>query len=165
MCCLKVGPLCAQPRHPKPPAINNEQELTTEPNNANAIGARVRELRHQKGLPLTELAQQSNVSKSYLSTVENGTGSRPGAAVLHKLAVTLGVSFADLLGRSIEAVDSSEDIPSSLREFAQQHDLPQADIDMLAGIKFRGQAPRTPQRWQFIYNAIVMSAQSETQSR
>lgn len=145
--------------------MNNQEEPPTEPNNANAIGARVRELRHQKGLTLTELAQQSNVSKSYLSTVENGTGSRPGAAVLHKLAVTLGVSLADLLGRSVHATDPGEAIPSSLREFAQQHRLPQADIDMLAGIKFRGEAPRTPERWQFIYNAIVMSAQSEGQSR
>ena len=145
--------------------MNNEREPIAEPNNANAIGARVRELRLQKGLSLTELAQQANVSKSYLSTVENGTGSRPGAAVLHKLATTLGVSLADLLGRSVHATDPDEAIPSSLREFAQQHGLPQADIDMLAGIKFRGEAPRTPERWQFIYNAIVMSAQSETHSR
>lgn len=129
----------------------------------NAIGARIRELRLQKGLSLTELAHQANVSKSYLSTVENGTGSRPGVAVLHKLAVALGVTLADLLGRSVQAVDPGEaGIPSSLQEFAQQNGLPQADIEMLAGIKFRGEAPRTPERWQFIYNAIVMSAGSET---
>jgi transcriptional regulator with XRE-family HTH domain len=145
--------------------MNNERDPSTEPNDANAIGARVRELRLQKGLSLSELAQQANVSKSYLSTVENGTGSRPGAAVLHKLAITLGVSLADLLGRSVQATDPDEAIPSSLQEFAQQQGLPQADIDMLAGIKFRGEAPRTPERWQFIYNAIVMSAKSETDSR
>lgn len=144
--------------------MNNQRGPSTEPNTANAIGARVRELRLQKGLSLTELAQQANVSKSYLSTVENGTGSRPGAAILHRLAITLGVSLADLLGRSVQATAPDEAIPTSLREFAQQHDLPQADIDMLAGIKFRGDAPRTTERWQFIYNAIVMSAQSEERS-
>lgn len=143
--------------------MSGEQEATTQPNNVNAIGARIRELRLQKGLSLTELAHQANVSKSYLSTVENGTGSRPGVAVLHKLAVALGVTLADLLGRSVQAVNPGEAaIPSSLHEFAQQYGLPQADIEMLAGIKFRGEAPRTPERWQFIYNAIVMSAGSET---
>ncbi len=90
--------------------MSNEQEPIMEPNNANAIGARVRELRHRKGFSLTELAQRANVSTSYLSTVENGTGSRPGVAILHRLAVTLGVTLADLLGRSVHAMDPGEAI-------------------------------------------------------
>lgn len=48
--------------------MNDKQEPITEPNNAHAIGARVRELRSQKGLSLTELAERAGVSKSHLST-------------------------------------------------------------------------------------------------
>lgn len=141
--------------------MNEHPEVSADiHNDAKAIGARIRRLRKEKDLTLTELATRARVSKSYLSTVENGTGSRPGAAVLHKLAVTLGVTLADLLGRSIQS-DTQHEIPESLLQFANQAGLPQADIDMLAGIRFRGTAPQTAERWQFIYNAIVMSAHNE----
>ena len=130
------------------------------PDTATAIGTRIRTLRKQKNLTLTQLATRASVSKSYLSTVENGTGSRPGAAVLHKIAVALGVTLGDLLGRTVQT-DPTHHVPESLKQFAQAADLPEADIEMLAGIRFRGDAPRTPERWQFIYNAIVMSAGSE----
>lgn len=135
----------------------------TPATNAKAIGARIRSMRNDKGISLTELAERAGVSKSYLSTVENGTGSRPGAAVLHKLAIALGVTLGDVLGRSVQADDKLE-APPSLREFATKNKLPEADIRMLAGIQFRGDAPRTADRWQFIYNAIVMSAQTEGRS-
>ena len=117
-------------------------------------------MRAEKGLSLTELATNAGVSKSYLSTVENGTGSRPGAAVLHKLAQALGVTLADVLGREVQATKTG-DIPPSLRQFAREHDLPEADIEMLAGIKFRGETPRDASSWSFIYRAIVMSVQAE----
>jgi transcriptional regulator with XRE-family HTH domain len=124
----------------------------------------VRRLRTDKGLSLTQLAEQAGVSKSYLSAVENGTGTRPGAAVLHQLATALGVTLGDVLGRAVQA-HPEHDIPPSLQEFAKRSRLPEADIQMLAGIKFRGEAPRPADRWQFIYNAIVMSAQSEANER
>jgi transcriptional regulator with XRE-family HTH domain len=127
---------------------------------AQAIGRRIKELRTQQQLSLTELAEEAGVSKSYLSTVENGTGSRPGVAVLHKVAVALGVSLADLLGRTVHAAPTT-DIPDSLRAFAEERHLPETDVQMLAGIKFRGEAPRTKDNWQFIYDAIVMSVVTE----
>lgn len=131
------------------------------PNDAKAIGKRIRHMRAQEEMSLTELAERAGVSKSYLSTVEKGTGSRPGAAVLHNIAVALGVTLADVLGRNVQPNPSSQGVPESLRAFADQAQLPETDIQVLAGIKFRGNAPRTPERWQFIYNAIVMSARAE----
>lgn len=131
------------------------------PDDVKAIGTRIRTLRTDKGLSLTELAERAGVSKSYLSTVEHGTGSRPGVAVLHKVATALGVTLADVLGRVVQSTPATVDVPKSLQEFAEANNLPQVDIDMLAGIKFRGDAPRTAARWQFIYNAIVMSGQVE----
>jgi transcriptional regulator with XRE-family HTH domain len=135
----------------------------TPDNDAQAIGQRVRNLRKQQQLSLSELAVRAGVSKSYLSTVENGSGSRPGAAVLHKVALALGVTLGDLLGRSVN-LNPAQDIPPSLQQFAKEHGLPEADVEMLAGIKFRGEAPRTRERWQFIYSAIVMSGQAESKT-
>jgi transcriptional regulator with XRE-family HTH domain len=139
----------------------NSKDTSRTPDDVKSIGRRIRNLRTEKGLSLTELAERAGVSKSYLSTVEHGTGSRPGVAILHKLATALGVTLADVLGRVVQAEPSADAVPKSLQEFAEANNLPQVDVDMLAGIKFRGDAPRTAARWQFIYNAIVMSGQAE----
>lgn len=140
--------------------MKSQRNTAPPTSDAQAIGARIRSMRAEKGLSLTELAEKAVVSKSYLSTVENGTGSRPGAAVLHKLAQALGVTLADVLGREVQVTKAPE-IPPSLREFAEQQDLPETDIQMLAGIKFRGETPRDAASWSFIYRAIVMSVQTE----
>lgn len=120
------------------------------------IGARVRLYRQERGMSLTELASEAGVSKSHLSVIENGAGTRPGAQVLYALATALGVTIADLLGRSLHPAGRGE-IPPSLLEFAAEHQLPDADLQMLAGIQFRGEQPQTKERWAFIYNAISTS--------
>lgn len=103
------------------------------------------------------------MSKSYLSTVEKGSGSRPGAAFLHKIAQALGVTLADVVGREITM--DAPSIPPELHAFALERELPRRDIEMLAGIAFRGEAPKTKQRWAFIYDAIKSSAAMDYGSR
>lgn len=131
------------------------EHLSVNEPNAADIGTRITSLRIDKGLSLSELAAEAAVSKSYLSTVEKGSGSRPGATFLHKIAQALGVTLADLFGREI--VVDLPTIPLELREFADERKLPSRDINMLAGIAFRGDAPRTKERWAFIYDAIKNS--------
>lgn len=138
------------------PATNLTDRLGLDETNAEDIGARITSLRNDKGLSLSELASAATVSKSYLSTVEKGSGSRPGAAFLHKISQALGVTLADLVGR--ELVADSPSIPTALQELASERDLPVRDVEMLAGIVFRGDAPQTRERWEFIYNAIKNSA-------
>lgn len=137
--------------------------LGSNETNAEEIGARITSLRNDKGLSLSELASIATVSKSYLSTVEKGSGSRPGAAFLHKIAQALGVTLADLVGR--ELVADSPRIPTALQEFASQRNLPVRDVEMLAGIAFRGDAPKTRDRWEFIYNAIKNSAAMDSDAK
>lgn len=110
-----------------------------------------------------ELAAQAAVSKSYLSTVEKGSGSRPGATILHKIAQALGVTLADLVGRQVVADPLA--IPAELLDLAAERDLPKRDIDMLARIAFRGEAPRTKERWAFIYDAIKNSVAMDADRR
>ncbi len=108
-------------------------------------------------MTLSELAARAGVSKSHLSAIENDTGSRPGAAILHKVAVALGVTLADLLGREVTPTPPDKVSPSLL-EFARERQLPEADVEMLASITFRGEKPRNVERWAYIYNAIRTSA-------
>jgi transcriptional regulator with XRE-family HTH domain len=134
--------------------MTHSDELGPDP----GIGARIRRYRQDRGMSLTELANQAGVSKSHLSVIENGTGSRPGARVLYALATALGVTLADLLGRTLRPADAV-DISPSLLEFAARQQLPETDVQMLAGIQFRGEQPQTTERWAYIYNAISTSRQ------
>lgn len=134
--------------------------------NARAIGKRIREFREDKEITAAQLAKDAGISRSYLSELENGAGnhSRPSAQVLYALGKALGVPMSDLLGRPL-IVDSANKPSASLLEFAEQEDLAQGDIEMLASIKFRGEAPRSPDRWRFIYQAIRNSSSMDRKPR
>jgi transcriptional regulator with XRE-family HTH domain len=126
---------------------------------AKAIGKRIRSYRVEKDISAAQLAKGAGISRSYLWELENGTGNhrRPSANVLYALGKALGVSMSDLLGRPLIIETDTKPSPSLLK-FAQEDGLAQADIEMLASIKFRGEAPRTPDRWRFIYQAIRNSS-------
>jgi transcriptional regulator with XRE-family HTH domain len=122
-----------------------------------SVGERIRRFREEGNLSLSQLAANAGVSKGYLSSLENDPQARrPSAETLYAVANALGVTMADLMGRRLRA-DTSRDIPASLREFATEQGLPEADIRMLASIQFRGEQPRTKERWSYIYNAIRTS--------
>lgn len=61
------------------------------------VGARLRQLRDQRGMTLTALATATGISKSTLSRLENGQR-RPTLELLLPLADTYRVPLADLVG-------------------------------------------------------------------
>ncbi len=123
-----------------------------------AIGRRIRKYREAKGISGVQLAKNSGISRSYISELENGAGNhtRPSARVLYALGKALGVTMSDLLGQPL-ILEAPTERPESLLEFAEAAGLSQADVEMLASINFRGDPPRTAQRWSFIYEAIANS--------
>jgi transcriptional regulator with XRE-family HTH domain len=129
------------------------------------IGVRIKRYREERGMSATDLAETASISKSYLSELESGGDShrRPSADVLYRVAKALGVAMSDLLGRPIITEPTSER-PRSLLDFAKQAALPEADVAMLASIQFRGEQPKTPERWAFIYQAIKNSAGMDPRS-
>jgi transcriptional regulator with XRE-family HTH domain len=66
------------------------------PSGNEALGARLRELRKEKGLKLVALANKSGVSLAYVSEVERGR-KLPSLEVLDRLAGALGLSVLDVL--------------------------------------------------------------------
>ncbi len=124
-------------------------------NGGSDLGARIRGYREDKGLTQIALADAAGLSKTYLSELEGGAGRRPSGDVLMRLADALGVTIADLLGRHVAPASTA--LPAGLAEFARQEGLPEADVTMLASIRFRGDPPRTGRRWRHIYDAIRMS--------
>jgi transcriptional regulator with XRE-family HTH domain len=121
------------------------------------VGGRMRRFREERSLSLSQLAERAGVSKGYLSSLENDPSARrPSAETLYAVADVLGVTIADLLGRRLLTAAASR-VPQSLREFAAEADLPETDVQMLASIRFRGEQPRTKERWRYIYTAISTS--------
>jgi transcriptional regulator with XRE-family HTH domain len=121
------------------------------------VGGRIRRFREDRGLSLSKLAEKAGVSKGYISALENDPAARrPSAETLYAVAAALGVTIADLLGRRVLAEPAAE-IPESLLQFAAETGLPEADVRMLASIQFRGEQPRTSERWRYIYTAIRTS--------
>jgi XRE family transcriptional regulator, master regulator for biofilm formation len=57
------------------------------------IGERVKTLRQEKKLSLSELAEQAGVAKSYLSSLERNLQTNPSIQFLEKIASVLGVSI------------------------------------------------------------------------
>ena len=65
----------------------------------NEVGQRLRELRKQKGLSIKALAEQTELSSSFISQVERGVSSVSFAS-LHSFCRALGVSLAEFFGES-----------------------------------------------------------------
>lgn len=124
-----------------------------------ALSDQIRKRRIEQGLNLTELAHRSQVSKGYLSQLENNrVGLRPSADILYRIAFALGTSLGELLEKQIEQVgDEMTDIPAALREFALSERLSEQDIKMLARIVYRGRQPARAEDWKFLYEAIRRS--------
>jgi transcriptional regulator with XRE-family HTH domain len=121
------------------------------------IGERIRRFREDAHLSLSALATKADVSKGYLHRLEAGTNDvRPSGNTLYALAEALGVTMSDLLGRRL-LVAARGEVPKALQEFADEEGLPETDVVMLSSIEFRGEAPRTKERWRYIYNAIETS--------
>lgn len=62
-----------------------------------SFGARLREIRTEKGLSLREVASRADVNHGYLSQLERGEIAQPAPSILHKLAEGYGEPFAVLM--------------------------------------------------------------------
>ncbi|MFB5663846.1 helix-turn-helix domain-containing protein [Alteribacillus sp. HJP-4] len=72
------------------------------------IGEKIRIYRRKKGISLTELSRQANISKSYLSYIERDVKQNPSIDVLMKIASVLGISIEDLIENSEESNEDEE---------------------------------------------------------
>lgn len=125
---------------------------------AKTVGRRVREERERADLSLSQLAEQSGLSKAYLVRLEN-QGGNPSLETLAAIADALELTVADLLDRPrivLEEVDP--DVPPSLRRFADEAGLTSGELRQLASIKWRQEErPKTVDRWRFIHQSLRAS--------
>ncbi len=101
------------------------------------------------------------MSKTYLLRLETDPETNPSLDVLRRIAEALDVTVADLIGApATQFVGDEVDVPTSLRVFADQSKLSKSEFDLLASIRWRrGEAPQTPERWQYILTSLRASRQ------
>ncbi|MBO1578186.1 helix-turn-helix domain-containing protein [Bacillus sp. XF8] len=61
------------------------------------IGERIKRLRLQRGISLTELAEKAGVAKSYISSIERNLQKNPSIQFLEKIANVLQIPVDTLL--------------------------------------------------------------------
>ncbi|MFC4735414.1 helix-turn-helix domain-containing protein [Bacillus daqingensis] len=88
------------------------------------IGQNITRLRKTKGMTLTELAEQANISKSNLSNIERGINENPSIKVLEKLAEVLETDLITLLGIQPESgrTDLQENLLERIRDLNVSED-------------------------------------------
>lgn len=116
------------------------------------FGKRVRDRRVEEGLSQEKLAQAVGISRNYLSQIERGQATNISWQVMERLTSVLG-----LKGEQVGTISEMVDLPPSLAEFAKTANLPPDDVVMLARLKYRGQQPTTPEKWELLYNVIKMT--------
>jgi transcriptional regulator with XRE-family HTH domain len=125
-----------------------------------AVGRRIRDEREKADLSLAQLAHRSGLTKTYLVRLET-QAMNPSIEVLARIAEALDLTIADLVGGPvIRYVGDEEEIPGSLRVFAEQAQLSTSDLKMLASIRWRdGERPQSLDRWEYVYRSLIMSRQ------
>lgn len=114
------------------------------------FGARVRDKRTDQKMRQADLADKVGISRNYLSQIERGEAVNLSWQVKKKIADSLGIPVDDDLNESAML----ENLPLGLREFAEEKNLVEADILMLARLEYRGQKPTTAEQWKVLYNVI-----------
>ncbi|WP_186580973.1 helix-turn-helix domain-containing protein [Aquibacillus kalidii] len=75
------------------------------------IGEKIKQLRKEKRMSLSELAEQAGVAKSYLSSIERNLQSNPSIQFIEKIGKVLNVSVNELL-----MSESDQELRSQLDE-------------------------------------------------
>lgn len=127
-----------------------------------SLAARIRKERERAGLTLDELAEQAQISKTYLWDLEHDKKGqkKPSADVLLRIAQALSITIADLLALPSVRVDETKiDLSPSLLKFRDWmkkigEPLSENDLRDLATMRFRGGQPRTTDDWHDLYRTL-----------
>lgn len=101
-----------------------------------SLGDRIKERRKELGWTLDRLASEADMSKGFLSDLENGVRKTAGGDYLRAIARALGVSLEFLIsGGGVLPKGESVKIPASLATFAQQAGITFSQTMMLLQLR------------------------------
>ena len=132
------------------------------------LGHKIRELRLGKGWNLSDLADQSGISKAYISDLENGVAGKPNIQYMFAIAQALGKTLDDLLRDTADlpafrTKKAKPELPPGLADLQEELKLSDDDVHRLATINFRGHRPRDKEGWRFLLETLRMLSQRKLQ--
>ncbi|WP_242362578.1 helix-turn-helix domain-containing protein [Limosilactobacillus antri] len=98
------------------------------------IGAKIKQLRKDRGITQEELAERSSLSVNYISRIENKNDLNISISVLIKIADAFNISIADLV-KDTNEVKHNSDIEALVFRLSQLPDQRASEISQLF-IKF-----------------------------
>lgn len=82
------------------------------------IGKKIKEIRLEKKMSISELAEKAGVAKSYLSSIERSIQTNPSIQFIEKISQVLGVSVNDILTE--DASNNVEELDSEWLQIVQE---------------------------------------------
>jgi len=82
------------------------------------IGEKIKHLRQEKRMSISELAEKAGVAKSYLSSIERNLQSNPSIQFIEKISAVLGVSVNDLI--SEDGADNTAELDNEWMRIVQE---------------------------------------------
>jgi transcriptional regulator with XRE-family HTH domain len=127
------------------------------------LGQRIRFLRQGKGWSLSDLAEKSEISKPYISDLENAATGKPNIQYVYSIGLALGATLDELLEQATPSARQKrrrgEDLPPGLAELQAELELSDNEVDTLAKVNFRGNRPKDLEGWRFLLEALKMLGQ------
>jgi len=125
------------------------------------LGHEVRFLRQGKDWTLADLAERSGVSKAYISDLENGVAGKPNVQYVYSVARALDATIDRLIKGAVSPGDREpkarkDPLPPGLKELQAEMDLSPDEVEMLAGIHFRGRRPKDKDGWRYLVETLSM---------
>ena len=129
-----------------------------------ALGDRIKEIRMSLGWTQDQLAKEAQISKSFLSDVENNKSSVSGEKLL-RIAEALHASLDYLMKGAPASNDTAVkpvEIPAELLELAEElglsfkntHTLLSTHQSLLARRSSRDETPMTKKEWRRFYESL-----------
>lgn len=119
------------------------------------LAEQVRNRRKALGLTLREVEKRSGVPYTHISSFEHGHQSNPTLQTLAGLAEAFGCRPEDLIDSPALVDARSLSIPAVLLQLGSDNGLSHAELEMLAGLSWRGQQPQSYADWWFLWQALV----------
>lgn len=82
------------------------------------IGEKIKQLRTEKKMSISELAERAGVAKSYLSSIERNLQTNPSIQFIEKISTVLGTTVNDLLRE--EKISGPEDLDNEWLKIVQE---------------------------------------------
>lgn len=83
------------------------------------IAEKIKQLRQDKNMSISELAEKAGVAKSYLSSIERNLQSNPSIQFIEKIGAVLGASVNEIL-RDDQAADIEEQLDGEWLKIVQE---------------------------------------------